>query len=48
MRKINYNVECNKDKIDKKQKEDTKYLIKKMVEIIYKRRELDCYEKSSN
>lgn len=48
MKKINYIVKCNNSKVDKKQNEDINKLLQEMIKIIYKRRELECYEKTRN
>lgn len=47
MKIINYKVECKTDKLYKNMK-DKEYLHKKFSEIVYKRREVLCYENSGN
>lgn len=44
MKKINYIVECDTTKLNKKLNADSKYLEKQLSLIILKRRELRCYE----
>lgn len=46
MNVVSYNVKVNKSKLSNKIKKDSKYLIKEFANIIYKRREKTCYEKS--
>lgn len=47
MKKMNYKVICNSNKVTENLKKDKQYIYKKLIEIIYKRREVACYEKSN-
>lgn len=47
MKTINYKVKCKTDKLKINMKKKD-YLLKELSEIIYKRREVLCYENSGN
>ncbi len=47
MKKINYKVICDNSKITKSLKKDKKYIDNKLASIIYDRRKVLCYEKST-
>ena len=48
MIRISYNVDCKKDKLNTKIKNDKLYLEKVLANITFKRKEKLCYEKCSN
>lgn len=46
MNRINYKVVCKTSKLKNNIKRNDKYILNRLSRVIYKRREIACYEKS--